>query len=57
MTTDPVTADPDTDADEAIETMMSHGFRHLPVLEDGRVAGVVSLRDIVRTRIWRAGSQ
>jgi hypothetical protein len=27
------------------------------VLEDGRVAGVVSLRDIVRTRIWRAGSQ
>jgi CBS domain-containing protein len=53
MTTDPVTADPGMDADEAIETMMSHGFRHLPVLEAGRVAGIVSLRDIVRMRIGR----
>jgi CBS domain-containing protein len=53
MTTDPVTADPGTDADEAIETMMSHGFRHLPVLDGGRVAGIVSLRDIVRMRIGR----
>jgi CBS domain-containing protein len=57
MTTDPVTVDPDTNADEAVEIMMSHGFRHLPVLEGGKIAGVVSLRDIVRTRIGRAGSQ
>jgi CBS domain-containing protein len=57
MTTDPVTADPDTDADEAVEIMMSHGFRHLPVLEGGKLAGVVSLRDIVRMRIGRGGTQ
>jgi CBS domain-containing protein len=53
MTPDPVTAEPDMDADDAIELMMSNGFRHLPVLEGGRLAGVVSLRDIVRSQIGR----
>jgi CBS domain-containing protein len=53
MTVDPVTAEPGMDADEAIELMMSNGFRHLPVLEDGRLTGVVSLRDIVRSQIGR----
>jgi CBS domain-containing protein len=55
MTADPVTSEADVDVDEAIELMMSHGFRHLPVLEDGRIVGIVSLRDIVRTRIRRRG--
>jgi len=53
MTTDPVTADPDTDADAAAEIMLSHGFRHLPVLEGSTVAGIVSLRDILAMRIGR----
>jgi CBS domain-containing protein len=53
MTNDPVTASPDMDADEAAEIMMSHGFRHLPVVEGNAVAGIVSLRDILRTRIRR----
>lgn len=53
MTTDPVTADPDMDADRAAEIMMSHGFRHLPVLEGTTLAGIVSLRDILKTRIGR----
>ena len=53
MTADPVTADPSMDADEAVQVMMSSGFRHLPVLDAGRVVGIVSLRDIVRTRIGR----
>jgi CBS domain-containing protein len=55
MTADPVTSEADVDVDEAIELMMSNGFRHLPVLEDGRIVGIVSLRDIVRTRIRRRG--
>jgi CBS domain-containing protein len=53
MTADPVTSEPDVDVDDAIELMMSNGFRHLPVIEGGRVVGIVSLRDIVRTRIRR----
>jgi CBS domain-containing protein len=55
MTVDPVTTEADVDVDEAIAVMMSNGFRHLPVVESGRVVGIVSLRDIVRTRIGRRG--
>jgi len=54
MTADPVTATPDMSANDAIELMMANGFRHLPVLEAARLAGIVSLRDIVRSQIGRA---
>jgi CBS domain-containing protein len=53
MTADPVTAEPEMDADDAVEVMMSNGFRHLPVLDGARIAGIVSLRDIVRTQVGR----
>jgi CBS domain-containing protein len=53
MTADPVTAVPEMDADDAVEVMMSNGFRHLPVLDGARIAGIVSLRDIVRTQVGR----
>lgn len=53
MTGDPVTTTPETDVDEAAEIMMSQGFRHLPVVEGTVVAGIVSLRDIMRTHIRR----
>jgi CBS domain-containing protein len=56
MTEDPVTATSDTDADEATETMMSQGFRHLPVVDGTTVVGIVSLRDIMRIRVRRAPS-
>ena len=48
MTEDPITATSDTDVEDAAETMLSHGFRHLPVLdENGGVIGLVSLRRVV----------
>lgn len=53
MTSDPMTASPDMESDEAAEIMMSNGFRHLPVVEGNSLAGIVSLRDILRTRIRR----
>lgn len=53
MTSDPVTAEADMDADDATEVMMSRGFRHLPVVEEKSLIGIVSLRDILRTRIRR----
>jgi CBS domain-containing protein len=56
MTEDPVTATPDMDTDDATETMMSQGFRHLPVVESRAVVGIVSLRDLMRTRVRRAPS-
>lgn len=46
MTHDPTTVAPDADADDALRTMLDHGFRHLPVVEGGKVVGVVSMRDL-----------
>lgn len=55
MTTEPVTAGPDTDSEDAAEIMMTQGFRHLPVVDGKTVLGIVSLRDILRVRIRRPG--
>jgi CBS domain-containing protein len=56
MTSDPVTVEGGLEAEEAAELMMSNGFRHLPVLEGQALVGIVSLRDVIRTRIRRPQS-
>ncbi len=48
MTADPVTTEPETPVEEALAIMFSRHFRHLPVVKDGRVLGIVSLRDLAR---------
>jgi CBS domain-containing protein len=55
MTPEPVTAPPDTDVDDAAAMMMGQGFRHLPVEDGNDLIGIVSLRDILRTRVRRVG--
>jgi CBS domain-containing protein len=54
MTRDPETTTPDADAEDAAQMMLSGGFRHLPVLHDNVIVGVVSLRDVLSSRIRRA---
>ena len=46
MTSEPVTVSEDTSAKEAAQTMLEHGFRHLPVIADGQAVGIVSIRDV-----------
>lgn len=41
-----VTVTPDTDAEEAADIMAKHQIRRLPVVEDGRLCGVISLGDL-----------
>jgi CBS domain-containing protein len=53
MTRDPETASPDIDSEDAAQMMLSGGFRHLPILVDNTVVGVVSLRDLLSSRIRR----
>jgi CBS domain-containing protein len=48
MTRDPKTIGPEVDAHEALESMFAFGFRHLPVVDQGRVIGIVSVRDVTR---------
>ena len=39
---------PDTSLDEARELMLGHNWRRLPVVEDDKIVGVLSRRDILR---------
>ena len=49
MTQDPITVPPETTLDDASQLMLDKNFRHLPVVEGGRIVGVVSLRRAVAT--------
>ena len=46
MTRDPMTVGPGERVENALKIMLDHGFRHLPVVEDGEVIGIVSIRDL-----------
>lgn len=46
MTADPDTLAPDDTASDAIRMMRSRNYRHLPVVDRGRVVGMVSVRDL-----------
>jgi CBS domain-containing protein len=46
MTREPMTVGPGDDVEAALNTMLDHGFRHLPVVEAGEVIGIVSIRDL-----------
>ena len=52
MTAAVVTVEMDTNLDEAMETMTSSRFRHLPVVDDdGLIAGLVSIGDVVKAKL------
>jgi CBS domain-containing protein len=48
MTRDPDTIEPDETTQHAAVLMIHGGFRHLPVVEAGRVVGMLSIRDLMR---------
>ena len=55
MTRDPETVTVEDQARAAATTMIRGGFRHLPVLEDGRPVGIVSIRDLMRLVVDEQG--
>ena len=48
MTGNPVTVRPDDRLDGCMAMMSERGFRHLPVLDAGKVVGVISVGDVVK---------
>jgi len=48
MTENPDTVEPGVDVDDAFHRLTEHGYRHMPVVENGKLVGIVSLRDLVR---------
>ena len=45
------TAEQDTQVDELMKTMTERRIRHVPVVEDGRLVGIISIGDVVKHRI------
>jgi len=45
MTADPLTVSPDKSFGYALLMMHEHGFRHVPVIENGKLVGMVSARN------------
>ena len=48
MTTHVISVEPDWTAEQCMALMTDKRIRHLPVMEQGRVVGVVSIGDVVR---------
>lgn len=51
MTRDVVTCDPDESIDRVMEIMTRGRFRHLPVVRRGELLGLVSIGDVVKSRL------
>lgn len=51
MTSSVIACHPDDTIDSVMEMMSDGRFRHMPVIEDGGMIGVVSIGDVVKARI------
>jgi CBS domain-containing protein len=50
MTTDMITGDPADDLMSVAHTMTERRFRHLPIVEQGKLVGMISIGDILKTQ-------
>ena len=57
MTRDVITALPSERVDVCLERMTDRRIRHLPVMRDGALAGVVSIGDLVKWKIAEAEAE
>jgi CBS domain-containing protein len=57
MTRDVITVRRETTLGDCLGIVTKHGIRHLPVVEDGRVVGVISIGDLVRTVLAQQAEQ
>ena len=53
MTRAPTTAGPEISVATAMEMMTEGRFRHLPIMEDGTLIGLVSIGDVVKARLMQ----
>jgi CBS domain-containing protein len=57
MTAKPLTVTPSNSLEECMAIMVHKHIRHLPVLEEAQVVGVISVGDLVKSIIEHQGSQ
>ncbi len=53
MTPEPDCVGPELEVTDAAEWLMATGYRHLPVVDDGELIGIVSIKDV----LWALGSE
>ena len=51
ITSEPVTASPSDSIEDCMREMTTHRVRHLPILEEGKIVGIVSIGDLVNWTI------
>jgi CBS domain-containing protein len=57
MTPKVVTVTRDESIDHVMETMTEGRFRHVPVVEDGRLIGIISIGDVVKRHVTMLDSE
>jgi CBS domain-containing protein len=57
MTRDPQTIAPDRPISHALHMMYEGGFRHMPVVEDGKPLGMISIRDALGAELTEFESE
>jgi CBS domain-containing protein len=51
MTKEMISTRPDETTDQVLKKMTEGRFRHMPVMEDGAMAGLISIGDVVKARL------
>ena len=54
MTRDVLTCGPEDSIDDIMGVMTARSVRHLPVVEEGRLIGIISIGDVVKYRLEQA---
>ncbi len=57
MTANPVTCSKTDKVNDVLATMSRLHFRHMPIIENGTVSGIVSIRDLVVERLERVETE
>ncbi|OGW24812.1 MAG: hypothetical protein A2X59_08710 [Nitrospirae bacterium GWC2_42_7] len=57
MTTNLIAAKKDDDISDIMSTMVEKNIRHLPVVEKGKVIGMLSVRDIIQAQVSKLTSE
>jgi len=57
MTAAPEVVPSDAPIDDALNRLAQHGYRHLPVVDDGALVGIVSMRDLMRVASIRPAGE
>ncbi len=51
MTKDLIVAAPQDDLGAVLQTMIARHFRHLPIVDQERLIGVISIRDVLKVQL------